>query len=156
MQRSTSGKKRSPAMENQPQSSPPNSTDSLGHGLYLKGLAMASQKRWFVAVLLYRSALSAQRKDLGDNHLDVARTWNDLGVALAWTGNVTSAERAFEEALRIRRKELGAHHMDAVQTAQNIWMLRNRGPPKNHKNNRDAAEGENTQDEGKDKEGVMT
>ncbi len=59
------------------------------------------------ALPLMKQALSKRRELLGLQHLDVAESLNNLGMAHARTSDYTEAERELRQALAIRRQQLG-------------------------------------------------
>jgi serine/threonine-protein kinase len=53
---------------------------------------------------LLEQALAARRQLFGEEHLDVARSLNELGVVLAQRGESAQAEKLFREALLVRQR----------------------------------------------------
>ena len=73
------------------------------------------------------AALKIRRRVLGDEHLSVAESLNDLGLALRWKSGDYSefnSEILFREALATRRKLLGAEHADTLESMNNLgeWL----------------------------------
>jgi serine/threonine protein kinase/Flp pilus assembly protein TadD len=68
------------------------------------------------ALPLLESAVTAGRAALGDNHLKVAQSLNDLGVLKRETGDLAAAEPLLRESLAIRRRLLGTDHNDIAIT----------------------------------------
>lgn len=75
------------------------------------------------AETLYREALEIQREELGEEHADVGRTLNDLGVTLGMRGDLAAAEDLYSRSLEIQRRELGAKHPDTIDTLSNLGSI---------------------------------
>uniref|UniRef100_A0A7R9WB83 Kinesin light chain n=1 Tax=Pseudictyota dubia TaxID=2749911 RepID=A0A7R9WB83_9STRA len=94
-----------------------------GRIFYQRGADHAKKEEWREATIMYNRALKLQRHALGENHVDCARTLNDVGVALTHLGESYSAMVSLEEALWIRQKALGDGHPDVAETTCNLWSL---------------------------------
>ncbi len=82
-----------------------------------------AQGRFAEAVDLYRAAVAAKRRRLGDRHLGLADTLNGMGIAVAQTteqGASETAEALHTEALAIAR---GAEGPDGHEAADSLHAL---------------------------------
>ena len=70
---------------------------------------------------LYRRALAINEKALGPDHLDVARSLNNLAGLLKAKGNYAAAEPLYRRALAIAEKALGPDHPN-VATVSITWL----------------------------------
>mmetsp|Transcript_13351 Transcript_13351/g.16971 ORF Transcript_13351/g.16971 Transcript_13351/m.16971 type:complete len:171 (+) Transcript_13351:163-675(+) len=100
-----------------------NSKEASSYMLYSLASNYAQNEKWDHAIRLYNNALVLQRDTLGKNHPVVARTLNDIGVALTAIGESYGAMTALEEALWIRQQTLGNGHEDVAETTNNLWVL---------------------------------
>jgi tetratricopeptide (TPR) repeat protein/CHAT domain-containing protein len=73
----------------------------------------------FGAVELLEEALDTRRRVLGDRHLDVAQSMNNLAAIAFWM-DPDSAEALLQEALTIRRELLGDDHPEVAETLNNL------------------------------------
>jgi CHAT domain-containing protein len=75
------------------------------------------------AIPLAKNALAIREKVLGNKHLDVAQSLNDLG-ALYWvTGYYKEAEILYQRSLIIRENLLGNEHPYVAQSLNNLATL---------------------------------
>lgn len=74
------------------------------------------------AVILLEKALEIRRGALGDEHLEVSESHNDLGYALWERGEFADARPHLERALEIREQYFGS---DSPEVAQNLHRLGN-------------------------------
>ncbi len=72
------------------------------------------------AAKLYRRILSIRQKHLGTQHLDVAQTLNDLGVAMGMQDQMSESEKLLKQALEIR-EQLAGH--DSFPVAESLYNL---------------------------------
>lgn len=69
---------------------------------------------------LYRRILATRQQQLGEQHLDVAQTLNDLGVALGMQDQMSESEKLLKQALQIR-EQLAGH--DSFPVAESLYNL---------------------------------
>jgi len=72
---------------------------------------------------LFRKALEALRRTLGDTHRDTLISINSLGVLLKVGGKLNEAERLLREALEGRRRTFGDMNPDTLRSINNLAML---------------------------------
>lgn len=70
-------------------------------------------------------ALAIRQEIYGDDHLEVARSYNDLGANLPDRKEAAKAKEYLTKALQIRRQHLGEHD-DVAQTLNNLGSLAHR------------------------------
>ncbi len=70
-----------------------------------------------------RSALELHRRELGDEHPDVANSLNNLAALLQANGDYAAAEPLYREALGLYRKLLGDEHPDVASGLNNLASL---------------------------------
>jgi tetratricopeptide (TPR) repeat protein len=61
-----------------------------------------------------------QRRELGEDHVEIAVTLNNLGVLLAHLGYLQRSEMLLRESVRIRRAVYGEHHHLTLGSEQNL------------------------------------
>jgi tetratricopeptide (TPR) repeat protein len=64
------------------------------------------------ALELYRKALEIYKKILGEDHLDVANTYNNIANVMESHGKLEDAMELYRKALKIKKKTLGEEHSD--------------------------------------------
>ncbi len=72
---------------------------------------------------LLRSALELRQRVLGDDHLAVAQSLNNLGIVLRQRGDYDGAEPLFHRAVEIRRRELGDSNPQVAESLNNLALL---------------------------------
>jgi tetratricopeptide (TPR) repeat protein len=72
------------------------------------------------ALELYRKALEIKKKILGEDHLDVADTYNMMAIVLRSQGKLDDAMELYGKALEIKKKTLGEDHSDAAGVYNNM------------------------------------
>lgn len=72
------------------------------------------------AIAYYKRALAIREKALGPDHVDVARTLNDLGGFYRTLTRHREAEQMIRRALAIREKALGMEDADVAQTVNDL------------------------------------
>ncbi len=70
-----------------------------------------------------RAALAIQRQIHGEEHWDVAKSLNSLGVLLHAKGDYAAAQSCLEEALAMHRKIYGNEHPDVAQDLNNLGVV---------------------------------
>ncbi len=70
-----------------------------------------------------RRALDMRRRLLGDEHVDVAASLNNVAIVLHAKGEFAAAEPLYREALVQRRKLLGHEHTDVATSLNNLAAL---------------------------------
>ncbi|MCX5981288.1 MAG: tetratricopeptide repeat protein [Nostocales cyanobacterium LacPavin_0920_SED1_MAG_38_18] len=92
----------------------------LGLGRFYQGQGLYKlAEPWFKQCVL----LLEQR--LGDDHLDVATSFNNLALLYHFQGRYSEAETLFKKALALRQKLLGDDHPDVAQSFNNLAGLYN-------------------------------
>ena len=89
-------------------------TDALGN-------MVAAQGRQHEAIELHRRALAIQERALGPNHLDVARSLNNLGSALIQQ-DARKGLPPLMRALAIREQVLGPEHPEVFSVVNNLGV----------------------------------
>ncbi|CAH3136879.1 unnamed protein product, partial [Pocillopora meandrina] len=78
----------------------------------------------FRAALVYgKWLLKIQMKQLGPEHVDVARSYNNLGTLYKALGDTDEAKDWYKRALEIRLKKLGPEHVDVATSYNNLGTL---------------------------------
>ena len=75
------------------------------------------------AAPLIEQALDLRRTALGDDHLDVARSLNNLAWLLETRGEYDAAEPRYREALERHRRLLGSKHDSVAGSLNNLGLL---------------------------------
>ncbi|MEH2354160.1 tetratricopeptide repeat protein [Nostoc sp.] len=70
-----------------------------------------------------KQCLEVTKKRLGEEHLDVATSLNDLALLYNSQGRYSEAEPLHVQALALRRKLLGEEHPDVAQSLNNLALL---------------------------------
>jgi serine/threonine protein kinase/tetratricopeptide (TPR) repeat protein len=70
-----------------------------------------------------RTALAIQRRIHGEEHWDVAKSLNSLGVLLYAKGDYAEAQSCLEQALAMHRKTYGNEHPDVAQDLNNLAVV---------------------------------
>jgi len=81
------------------------------------------QGKYREAIPLVKRILEIREKALGNNHLDVAASLNDLGLLYYNLGNYAEAEPLYQRSLAIREKALGNNHPDVAFSLNNLAVL---------------------------------
>ena len=68
----------------------------------------------------FQQALEIQEKKLGSNHVDVAVSYNNIGVVYKKKGDLDQAKDYYQRALEIKEKNLGLNHVDVAGSYNNI------------------------------------
>ncbi len=55
----------------------------------------------------YERALEIEKEQLGSNHVEVATSYNNLGMVYRYAGEFAKAKEYYERALEIRKEQLG-------------------------------------------------
>ena len=88
------------------------------------GLVYRSLGLYDSAVPLLEKSLSVRRNLFGGQHIDVAKSLNDLGWVMLNKQNTASAEPLLIEALAMRRKLLGNQHKDVAESINLLAQVR--------------------------------
>ena len=83
---------------------------------------------------MYEKALSIKLKKLGDDHPDVATTYNNMALVYTKQGKYNEALAMYEKALSIRLKKLGDDHPRVADTYVNIGIVYDEKLKKYNKN----------------------
>ena len=81
---------------------------------------MQAQGKYDEALVYYQKALTIRIKVLGEEHPDVATSYNNIGAALEAQGKYDEALVYYQKALTIRIKVLGEGHPDVATSYNNI------------------------------------
>lgn len=76
--------------------------------------------KYRIAEGMLREAVSARRKLLGNDNLDLAQSLDDLGVALEMQAKAEEAINVHREVLAIRLKLLGKEHRDVAKSLTHL------------------------------------
>jgi len=105
------------------EATPKEPTKVDGGKYFRRGKRRAEKCQFLEAVALFNFALVRQREELGKNHIDCARTLNEIGLCWMMLGERYPAMTAFEEALYILQKHLGDGAEEVAEVTNNIWMV---------------------------------
>lgn len=86
----------------------------------------AKEGKWKEAIFLYKETLRLQKNEYGNADRRVARTLNDIGVAMSNLNgekNHVEALRFFREALVLQQKILPSDKQEMAVTATNMTLL---------------------------------
>jgi len=72
---------------------------------------------------LLLEALQIRRRELGDDHVDVARTYGNMGIVLCQQGDNKKGLEYFQKSLEIEVKVLGHDHVDVAATYCNMAIV---------------------------------
>ena len=91
----------------------------------LNGLALLydSQGRYNDAEPLYLQSLDIRKRQLGNDHPDVATTLNNLAQLYEFQGRYNDAEPLFLQSLDIYKRQLGNDHPHVATTLNNLSAL---------------------------------
>ncbi|CAF5043957.1 unnamed protein product [Rotaria sp. Silwood1] len=89
----------------------------------MKSLVNVQNKRDDLAILNYQKVLSIQKRQLPEDHPDIARTLFVLGHSYVSLKQFEQAEKFMQEALQIRRKSLSGNHRDLAMTYSSLGSL---------------------------------
>ncbi|MDZ7962310.1 MAG: tetratricopeptide repeat protein [Aulosira sp. DedQUE10] len=87
-------------------------------GYYLKERGQYSE-----AEPLYQTALSLRQRLLGQEHPDVATSYNNLAALYRSQGRYSEAEPLYQTALSLRQRLLGQEHPDVATSYNNLALL---------------------------------
>ena len=102
----------------------PNSPEPLALALHQLGRIDHARGHYEAAARLYRQSLEVSRSFLGEDHLSLITTWNNLGSALRLSGDLAGAATAFEKILTLQRHALSEDHPDLARTLNNLAKVR--------------------------------
>jgi len=92
--------------------------DAAGHiGSYLREYGNLS-----MAVGFHKKALEIRKRLFGENHPDVAMSYNNLGLAYKNKGDLVQAVKYFNQALEILKELFGEKHPDVATTYNNLGL----------------------------------
>ncbi|MGH7595537.1 MAG: CHAT domain-containing protein, partial [bacterium] len=77
------------------------------------------------ALACLNQALTTGRKQLGENHLEVAQSWHNLGSVYVEQPNFEKALEYFNRALSLRIHALGENHLEVAKSYNNIGVVYN-------------------------------
>ena len=76
-----------------------------------------------IAMEYCQVALEIQKKELGPNHVDVASSYNSLGMVNTDKGDLEKAKEYHQLALEIRKEQLGPNHVDVATSYNNLGTV---------------------------------
>ena len=77
---------------------------------------------------LYEKSLHIREEVLGENHPDIATSYNNLALVYADQGEYLKAQELFEKSLHIREEILGENHLDTATSYNNLaGVYKNQG-----------------------------
>ncbi|MEG5198196.1 CHAT domain-containing tetratricopeptide repeat protein [Microcoleus sp. A6-C5] len=82
-----------------------------------------NQGKYSEAIPLAERALTIRRKVLGQEHLDVARSLNNLALLYKSQGRYSEAEPLYRQALEMRKRLLRDNHPDVATSLNNLAGL---------------------------------
>ena len=82
-----------------------------------------SQGRYNDAEPLYLQSLDIRKRQLGNDHLDVAQSLNNLAELYESQGRYNDAEPLYLLSLDIRKRQLGNDHPDVASSLNNLALL---------------------------------
>ncbi|RTR18398.1 tetratricopeptide repeat protein, partial [Azospirillum griseum] len=99
--------------------------DALLRADYLNSAGQAEYRagRYPAALPLYTEALAIREKALGPDHLDTARSLNNLAVLYDTQGKLEAAAPLHARALAIKERALGPDHPDTALSLNNLAVL---------------------------------
>ena len=65
--------------------------------------------------------LSVLSKIVGPNHVDVALSYNNIGLVYSKKGDLYQALDYYQRALEIKEKQLGPNHVDVAVVIPPLW-----------------------------------
>ena len=68
-------------------------------------------------------AIEIREKKLGSNHVDVATSYNNIGVVYHRMGELEKAKNYYLRAMEIRKKQLGSNHAHVATSYNNIGVV---------------------------------
>ena len=92
------------------------SINTMGEKLYARG-------KFEQAAQLFREALTARRRTLGDRDADTLTSINNLGMVLQAQGKLDEAAPLLREALEGRSATLGNFHINTLMSINNLGLL---------------------------------
>ena len=97
--------------------------DALANSLNNLALLYESQGRYNDAEPLYLQSLDIWKRQLGDDHPDVATSLNNLAELYRSQGRYNDAEPLYLQSLDIRKRQLGDDHPDVATSLNNLAEL---------------------------------
>lgn len=98
-------------------------TESAGRLLNQIGEYLDDRARYGEAETLYKEALAMRRRLFGDEHPDIAHSFNNLALLYDNQGRYGEAEPLLQEALAMRKRLFGDEHRDVAQSLSNLAVL---------------------------------
>ncbi|MBO1047233.1 MAG: tetratricopeptide repeat protein [Dolichospermum sp. DEX182a] len=97
--------------------------DALANSLNNLALLYRLQGRYNDAEPLYLQSLDIRKRQLGDDHPDVATSLNNLALLYRLQGRYNDAEPLYLQSLDIRKRQLGDDHPDVATSLNNLALL---------------------------------
>lgn len=85
---------------------------------------LSAESKLDEAIPLYRMSLEIRQNSLGEQHLVVATSLNNLAISLKRKGQYQEAEEAYSRSLAIREGLLGEDHVSVAQSLHNLAALK--------------------------------
>ena len=86
-------------------------------------IKLYKQDRYAEAIPIAEKALLIREKEFGTDHLEVARSLNNLAVLYKEMGNYSKAEPLYKRSLAINEKSLGPDHLKVAVILNNMALL---------------------------------
>mmetsp|Transcript_21970 Transcript_21970/g.32450 ORF Transcript_21970/g.32450 Transcript_21970/m.32450 type:complete len:291 (-) Transcript_21970:123-995(-) len=94
--------------------------ETIGNFWNAKGLNKAKSGEWENAVVFWENALEARIQAFGENHIDVANTLNNIGIALGRLERFEEAITHLDLVKEIREEHYGTCHLEIAATLHNV------------------------------------
>jgi tetratricopeptide (TPR) repeat protein len=94
----------------------------LGHVICLRGDETGTMQHQG-ALRQHRNSLAIREETLGADHVDVATSYQNIGLSLGQLGDLGGSVAAYREALRILQNVLGPSHPDVAATHSMIGTV---------------------------------
>ena len=97
--------------------------DALANSLNNLAVLYEYQGRYNDAEPLYLQSLDIRKRQLGNDHPDVATILNNLALLYESQGRYNDAEPLYLQSLDIRKRQLGNDHPDVASSLNNLAVL---------------------------------
>lgn len=95
---------------------------AFGLVLHRKATIYQIQNFLDTAIFIYQKAIVIRKKALGDDHPDVAASYNNIGECFRLKTNYDQGVFSHKEALRIRLKAYGPVHLEVARSYYNLGL----------------------------------
>ena len=76
-----------------------------------------------IAMEYCQEALEIRKKELGPNHVDVAMSYNNLGLVYNDTGDLEKAKEYYQLAVKIYKQQFGPNHVNVATSYNNLGVV---------------------------------